>query len=234
MIFCDIWIDFSTLVILKWWMATRAKYTRAKDNEVNNEPKLDTDILMKFSPSYGKLTLIQASIYHEPLLSFSANPRHSSPSKQLKKSWTRLFGLRRFWEEKSKCCTWPWMWPRRKLLMFGSLKKKGSLQLGNKDSWLFLRLLFPRQQLQKSRNTPAITFLLLVNMTSSPKSLGKREKRKEHSAGIVALRNQAKGGNEENLVNTEEIVRKDLAAEIDSKAVREEEKEDVEETPDND
>lgn len=34
-------------------MATRAKYTRAKANEENNEVKLDTDILMRFSPSYG-------------------------------------------------------------------------------------------------------------------------------------------------------------------------------------
>lgn len=30
-------------------MATRAKYTRAKVNEENNEGKLDTDILMRFS-----------------------------------------------------------------------------------------------------------------------------------------------------------------------------------------
>ena len=36
-------------------MATRAKYTRAKPNEENNEAKLDTDILMRFSPTYGKI-----------------------------------------------------------------------------------------------------------------------------------------------------------------------------------
>ena len=34
-------------------MATRAKYTRAKGNTENNEEKLDTDILMRFSPTYG-------------------------------------------------------------------------------------------------------------------------------------------------------------------------------------
>jgi len=36
-------------------MATRAKYTRAKGNNENNEQKLDTDILMRFSPTYGKI-----------------------------------------------------------------------------------------------------------------------------------------------------------------------------------
>lgn len=35
-------------------MATRSKYTRAKVNEESNEGKLDTDILMRFSQSYGK------------------------------------------------------------------------------------------------------------------------------------------------------------------------------------
>lgn len=34
-------------------MATRSKYIRAKNNEENNEAKLDTDILMRFSQSYG-------------------------------------------------------------------------------------------------------------------------------------------------------------------------------------
>lgn len=43
-------------------MATRAKYTRAKGNEENNETKLDTDILMRFSPTYGTLLFTQASM----------------------------------------------------------------------------------------------------------------------------------------------------------------------------
>jgi|LakMenEpi03Aug12_release.lakeMendotaPanAssembly.Ray.scaffolds.fasta_scaffold5327815_1 hypothetical protein len=34
-------------------MATRAKYTRTKGTTENNEEKLDTDILMRFSPTYG-------------------------------------------------------------------------------------------------------------------------------------------------------------------------------------
>jgi hypothetical protein len=38
-------------------MATRTKYTRAKGNNENNEEKLDTDILMKFSPTYGKICI---------------------------------------------------------------------------------------------------------------------------------------------------------------------------------
>lgn len=34
-------------------MATRAKYNRVRAPEENKEQKLDTDILMRFSPRYG-------------------------------------------------------------------------------------------------------------------------------------------------------------------------------------
>jgi hypothetical protein len=74
-------------------MATRAKYTRAKANEENNEAKLDTDILMRFSQSYGTLILIQASISQEHSLSFSENQRTLSPLKLLKNLWIKLYGL---------------------------------------------------------------------------------------------------------------------------------------------
>ena len=39
-------------------MATRAKYNRVKGPEDKNEAKLDTDILMRFSDSYGKIFVI--------------------------------------------------------------------------------------------------------------------------------------------------------------------------------
>jgi hypothetical protein len=38
-------------------MATRAKYELVRGAE-NNETKLDTDIIMRFSPTYGKHSLI--------------------------------------------------------------------------------------------------------------------------------------------------------------------------------
>lgn len=73
-------------------MATRAKYTRAKANDETSEPKLDTDILMRFSPTYGKFSLTQASMSHAHSLSFSQRPRPLSPSRLLKNLWIRLYG----------------------------------------------------------------------------------------------------------------------------------------------
>lgn len=34
-------------------MATRAKYERAKNADEKQEEKIDTDIIMRFSPGYG-------------------------------------------------------------------------------------------------------------------------------------------------------------------------------------
>ena len=42
-------------------MATKAKYYRVKGEE-KKEDKPDTDILMRFSPTYGKYILIQADM----------------------------------------------------------------------------------------------------------------------------------------------------------------------------
>jgi hypothetical protein len=36
-------------------MSTRSKYIRVKPEEEKNEDKLDTDIIMRFSPTYGTL-----------------------------------------------------------------------------------------------------------------------------------------------------------------------------------
>lgn len=76
-------------------MATRAKYTRANVNEENHEAKLDTDILMRFSPSYGNVRFSQGSMFRGLSLSFSENQRASLPLKQLKNLWIRPYGLHR-------------------------------------------------------------------------------------------------------------------------------------------
>lgn len=63
-------------------MATRAKYTRVRAPEENKEEKLDTDILMKFSPRYGTPHLTQASMFPGLSLSFLVKARASSPSRR--------------------------------------------------------------------------------------------------------------------------------------------------------
>jgi hypothetical protein len=74
-------------------MATRSKYTRAKANEENNEAKLDTDILMRFSQFYGNFRYTQASMFHEHSLSSSENQKALSLLKLLKNLWIKLYGL---------------------------------------------------------------------------------------------------------------------------------------------
>lgn len=73
-------------------MATRAKYTRVNAPEEKAETKLDTDILMRFSESYGTSSLMQAgtSREHSPSSSARANPL--SPSRLPSGSWTGRFG----------------------------------------------------------------------------------------------------------------------------------------------
>lgn len=48
-------------------MATRAKYTRVIQ-ENNKEDKPDTDILMRFCPTYGKIFFTQVAMSAELLL----------------------------------------------------------------------------------------------------------------------------------------------------------------------
>lgn len=47
-------------------MATKAKYYRVKPAEDEKEEKLDTDILMRFSNTYGTPSLTQASTSAAP------------------------------------------------------------------------------------------------------------------------------------------------------------------------
>ena len=73
-------------------MATRAKYIRAKATDENNEVKLDTDIIMRFSPSYGTVAFTQANMSDVRLLYFSGRPKDSLLSRLQRSLWTRLFG----------------------------------------------------------------------------------------------------------------------------------------------
>lgn len=73
-------------------MATRAKYTRVNAPEEKGETKLDTDILMRFSESYGTSSLTQAGTSREPLLSFSERVNPLSPSRLRSDLWTAHCG----------------------------------------------------------------------------------------------------------------------------------------------
>lgn len=43
-------------------MATRAKYNRVRQEDDKKEDKPDTDILMRFSPTYGTCPITQAAM----------------------------------------------------------------------------------------------------------------------------------------------------------------------------
>lgn len=73
-------------------MATRAKYTRVNAPEEKAETKLDTDILMRFSESYGTSSLMQAGTSPEPSLSSSERANPLSPSRLPSGSWTARCG----------------------------------------------------------------------------------------------------------------------------------------------
>ena len=81
-------------------MATRAKYTLIKAPLEDNEPKKDTDILMRFSDRYGNPSSTQASMSPELSLSSLERERTSSPSRPLKSLWTEPFGWPRSFAEK--------------------------------------------------------------------------------------------------------------------------------------
>jgi len=107
-------------------MATRAKYTRVRAAEENKEEKPDTDILMRFSPRYGKSDLIQASMSPELSLSSLVKAKISSPSRQPSVLWTRLSGLLKSYVIKSKAFIKSSVSTKEKLLMFGNLVNRDS------------------------------------------------------------------------------------------------------------
>ena len=107
-------------------MATRAKYTRVRAPEENKEEKPDTDILMRFSPKYGKSDTIQASMSPELSLYSLVKARISSPLRQPSASWIRLSGLLKSYATKSKAFIKSSVSTREKLLMSGSPVNKVS------------------------------------------------------------------------------------------------------------
>ncbi len=105
-------------------MATRAKYTRVRAPEENKEEKLDTDILMRFSPRYGTSSLKQASMSPGLSLSSLVKARASSPSRPQSASWTKLSGLQRSFVGRSKVFIKSSTSQNAKLLMFGNPEKR--------------------------------------------------------------------------------------------------------------
>jgi len=73
-------------------MATRAKYTRVRQED-NKEDKPDTDILMRFSPSYGKNVFIQVDMLAEVLHYSLGRENPLLLSRLLIGLWTEHFGL---------------------------------------------------------------------------------------------------------------------------------------------
>ena len=110
-------------------MATRAKYTRVRAPEENKDDKLDTDILMKFSPRYGIQLSTQASMFPGLSLSSLVKARALSPSRLQSASWIKLYGSQKSFAGKSKAFTKSLISPNAKLLMSGNPVKKDSSQL---------------------------------------------------------------------------------------------------------
>jgi hypothetical protein len=75
-------------------MATRAKYTRVRQEE-KKEEKPETDIIMKFSPTYGIFCLIKVVMLVEHLPYSLAKENHLLQLKQQTDLWIELSGLQR-------------------------------------------------------------------------------------------------------------------------------------------
>lgn len=73
-------------------MATRAKYTRVRPED-KKEDKPDTDILMRFSPSYGTNAFIQVDMLAEVLHYSLGRENPLLLSRLLIGLWTEHFGL---------------------------------------------------------------------------------------------------------------------------------------------
>ena len=114
-------------------MATRAKYTRVRQED-KKEEKPDTDILMKFSPTYGTCLLIKVAMLAEPLPSSLGKVNHSSQSRLPIGSWTELYGLLRLSKDELLGFTRLLKSKKEKLLMFMNPEKKDSSELNKRDS----------------------------------------------------------------------------------------------------
>jgi hypothetical protein len=76
-------------------MATRAKYTRVRQEE-KKEDKPETDIIMKFSPTYGIFYLIKVVMLVEHLPYSLVKENLSLQLKRQTNLWIELSGLLRF------------------------------------------------------------------------------------------------------------------------------------------
>jgi len=54
-----------TYIILQHFMSTRTKYNRIGGEQTTVQDKADTDIIMRFSPSYGNNIVIQVNTFLE-------------------------------------------------------------------------------------------------------------------------------------------------------------------------
>lgn len=114
------------------------------------------------------------------------------------------------------------------MLMFGSLEKKASSLSNKRDSSQSWKLLSPEHPPPNRRSIQATMSLLTSRLITLPRSLGRREKRRELNAETVDLNRVEREEKGESLVKIS------LTAETESKVKKGEAKEDVEETPDSD
>lgn len=112
--------------------------------------------------------------------------------------------------------------------MFGSLKKKALSPSNKRDSSPSWRLLSPEHPPLNKRSMQATTSHLTLRLITLPKSLGRRERKRELNAETVDLNRVEREEKGESLVKIS------LTAETESKVKKEEAKEDAEETPDSD
>ena len=160
-------------------MATRAKYTRVRQ-ESEKEDKPETDIIMKFSPTYGTCRVIQADMSAEPSLSSSGREKPSSPSRQPIDSWTEPFGSLRSSREEFLVSTKSPRWKRKRSPMCMNPERKDSLESSKRDSSPSSKSPWLKTQLRNRRRLPDIKLPLLVTpMIFWPRRSGNNRRLKE-------------------------------------------------------
>ena len=195
-------------------MSTRSKYFRVKPEEEKNEDKADTDIIMRFSPTYGIHRLIQESISPGLSLSSSARTKSSWPSKPPKDLSTGHSGSLRSSEEKYLGFTKSSTSPRKRLLMSLNPNNKDSSESKRKGSLPSSKSPLPKSQLLIRKRLPAIKSLSRkVKESSLLRRSGKSEKRRELRGELkeetgLPEETETKGEGREEEAGTEESKRK--------------------------
>ena len=137
-------------------MATRAKYYRVKQED-NKEDKPDTDILMRFNPTYGTCPPTQAAMLPAHWPSFSARERILWLSRLLIALWRGLYGLQKLLKEGSKDYIKLLKSKKEKWWMFMSPEKKVWSEFKRRDILLLWRSLWQRHPLHNRKNLLAIS-----------------------------------------------------------------------------